>query len=100
MVMNKIEDDINVYITYVLKMNTIINNILETNKECCPLQIDFVILGKEHTRNKDDEKGAVDDNSDDDDDDEELDKNINESVAMSDISALANPLPDGIHIYI
>ena len=48
MVFNRIEDDINVYIDYIMKLNHVISNILESNKDCYPMQIDVVIIGKEH----------------------------------------------------
>merc|ERR1712087_611420 len=47
MVPNKIQDDINVYIAYTLKVNQVIANILSANKQCCPMQIDMVIIGQD-----------------------------------------------------
>ena len=71
LITNRIEDDINVYIQYILTLNTIIQNILTTMTVCCPLQIDMVILGREHKRKAvdDDAKNA---DADDEDDDDEL----------------------------
>ncbi len=48
MIVNKIEDNINIYIEYILQINNIIKNIMDSNKEILPLQIDVVILGREH----------------------------------------------------
>ena len=61
MIFNKIEDDINVYIDYIMKLNSVISNILETHSECCPMQIDVVLIGKEH---KEREKKEDDANQD------------------------------------
>jgi len=88
MIPNKIQDDINIFIGYTLKLNQIIANILSTNKEICPMQIDLVIIGRdqvqrEHAEHKDDA------NSDDDDDAAPV---VNVSGLC--IGKLCNPLPE------
>jgi len=47
---NKIQDNINVYIGYTLMVSQVIANILASNKECCPMQIDLVIIGRDQVQ--------------------------------------------------
>eukprot|EP01084_Bolivina_argentea_P104518 187136_1 len=89
-IVNKIQDDINIYIEYILEINNIIKNIIDSNKQICPLQIDVVILGKEHDKKNDisDEKTNYSD--DDDDDDTALMAQINASMNDMSNAVLAN----------
>ena len=84
-----------------MKFNTIISNILESNKEICPCQIDVVIIGKQHHRNKKDDEKKPEPEEDDDDDNDDSDhmNTINALMQKNEVAALANKLPSGTILY-
>eukprot|EP01084_Bolivina_argentea_P042384 78148_1 len=96
-IVNRIEDDINVYIEYVLLMNTVIRNIMSSDENgVCPLQVDLVIVGRKHSEAsaEDEKEDAKEEEEEDDDDIDPLDQ-LAMTTQDTGTTALNNAIPGG-----